>query len=80
MRKKGDKHLATNDYYPRNSTPLLTDEEQNELDALDIVIGLSREERSYLLSVWRTDRNYRAAAATKRDAVKIISDGEVSEA
>jgi hypothetical protein len=50
--------LATSNYYPKNSTHLLSSEEQNELDALDIVIGLSREERSYLLSVWRTDRNY----------------------
>ncbi len=46
--------LATNNFYTYDVTPILSPEEQNELDALDIIIGLSREERSYLLSVWRS--------------------------
>ncbi len=71
--------MATSNY-PKNSTPTLSYEEQNELDALDIVIGLSREERSYLLSVWRTDRNYLTAVTTKQGAVTEITVKEVSEA
>jgi hypothetical protein len=43
-----------NYYHPKNETPILSPEERNELEALDIIIGLSREERSYLLSVWRS--------------------------
>ena len=46
-----NKNLANKNHYP-TLTPSV--EEQNELDALDIVIGLSSEERSYLLSVWRS--------------------------
>ena len=60
MRKKVTKHLATSNYYPRDST--LPREDQNELDALEIVIGLCREERSYLLSVWKADRTIVADA------------------
>jgi hypothetical protein len=57
MRKKVKQILATNNYnrnyYLNCANADLSREERNELDALDIVIGLSREERSYLLSVWR---------------------------
>jgi len=50
--------LATTNYIGNNflneTSSSLSREEQNELDALDMVIGLSREEKSYLLSVWRS--------------------------
>jgi hypothetical protein len=47
-------HYYDGNHHLNGSTPRISPEEQNELDALDIVIGLSREERSYLLSVWRS--------------------------
>ena len=50
--------MATTNYIGNNflndASSCLSIEEQNELDALDMVIGLSREEKSYLLSVWRS--------------------------
>jgi hypothetical protein len=55
-------------------TQILSPEERNELDALDIIIGLSREERSYLLSVWRTSPN----ASAKFSPVRKKSVAKVS--
>ena len=50
--------MATTNYIGNNflneASSSVSREEQNELDALDMVIGLSREEKSYLLSVWRS--------------------------
>ena len=47
-------YLNRNSFFQGDSrTSNLSLEEENELDALDMVIGLSSEERSYLLAVWR---------------------------
>ena len=79
MRKKVKQILATNNYnrnyYLNCANADLSREERNELDALDIVIGLSREERSYLLSVWRSCPTTPPLVRTEfRRAINVMRD------
>src|SRR5487761_765129 len=76
--KKVKQILATNynrNYYPNCVNADLSREERNELDALDIVIGLSREERSYLLSVWSSRPTTPSLVRTEfRRAINVMRD------
>jgi hypothetical protein len=66
--------LATSNFL-NDDTSNLSLEERNELDALDIIIGLSREERAYLLSIWRACPTTPALVRTEfRRATNMMRD------
>jgi hypothetical protein len=72
-------YLDRNTYFLKDSRPSnLSLEEENELDALDMVIGLSSEERSYLLAVWRAISTSARAVEFPSPVCK-ESDGRVQD-
>jgi hypothetical protein len=69
--------LATSNFYPNDLSRILSPEEQNELDALDIIIGLTREERSYLLSVWRSSPTTPSPSSQVHHSTKVVHERQV---
>jgi hypothetical protein len=75
--------LATTNYVGNNflneASSSLSIEEQNELDALDMVIGLSREEKSYLLSVWRSSPTMPSLVRTDDRRAINVMHGKIAD-